>query len=299
MRGTRAWRRSARRPRRLAERPRRALPTWRRSARPPRRSPNSLPKSRPGSPGAPGPMSARPTPSGRSGRSRKISRPRRETSRRPRRNSTRLRPPVMWPRSRPALATSARPARRVTTAIGPKSRSDPRMRAPVWDLPIRLFHWVLVALLGFSWWSAENHETELHIWSGIAILTLLLFRLLWGLFGSYTARFANFVRGPAVVRDYLRDNSSWRFAGHSPLGALSVIALLGAVAVQVGLGLISVDEDGLNEGPLAQLVSLDVSEAARDLHEDFFNILLALIAVHIAAIVIYRLLLGKKLTGAM
>jgi cytochrome b len=173
------------------------------------------------------------------------------------------------------------------------------VKAPVWDLPIRLFHWVLTALIAFSWWSVKNHETEWHIWSGIAILTLLIFRLLWGLFGSSTARFANFVRGPAVVRDYLRDNATWRFAGHTPLGALSVIALLGAVAVQVGLGLISVDEDGLNEGPLAQLVSLDVSEAARDLHEDFFNILLALIAVHIAAIVIYRLLLGKKLTGAM
>ena len=173
------------------------------------------------------------------------------------------------------------------------------MKAPVWDLPIRLFHWVLTALIAFSWWSVKNHETELHIWSGVAILTLLIFRLLWGLFGSSTARFGNFVRGPAVVRDYLRDNASWRFAGHTPLGALSVIALLGAVAVQVGLGLISVDEDGLNEGPLAQLVSLETSEAARDLHESFFNILLALIVVHIAAIVFYRLLVGRKLTAAM
>ena len=173
------------------------------------------------------------------------------------------------------------------------------MKAPVWDLPIRLFHWVLTALIAFSWWSVKNHETEWHIWSGIAILTLLIFRLLWGLFGSSTARFANFVRGPAVVRDYLRDNASWRFAGHTPLGALSVIALLAAVAVQVGLGLIAVDEDGLNEGPLAQLVSLETAEAARDLHETFFNILLALIAVHVAAVALYRLLLGRKLTGAM
>lgn len=173
------------------------------------------------------------------------------------------------------------------------------MKAPVWDLPIRLFHWVLTALIAFSWWSVKNHETELHIWSGIAILTLLIFRLLWGLFGSSTARFASFVRGPAVVRDYLRDNASWRFAGHTPLGALSVIVLLGAVTVQVGLGLISVDEDGLNEGPLAQLVSLETSEAARDLHESFFNILLALIVVHVAAILFYRLLVGRKLTGAM
>lgn len=173
------------------------------------------------------------------------------------------------------------------------------MKAPVWDLPIRLFHWVLAALIGFSWWSVKNHETELHIWSGVAILTLLIFRLLWGLFGSSTARFASFVRGPGVVRDYLRDNASWRFAGHSPLGALSVVALLAAVAVQVGLGLISIDEDGLNEGPLAQLVSLETSEAARDLHEQWFNVVLALIVLHVAAIIYYRLAEGKRLTKPM
>jgi cytochrome b len=173
------------------------------------------------------------------------------------------------------------------------------VKAPVWDLPIRLFHWLLAALIGFSWWSVKNHETELHIWSGIAMLTLLLFRLLWGLFGSSTARFANFVRGPAVVRDYLRDNASWRFAGHTPLGALSVIALLAAVAVQVGLGLISIDEDGLNEGPLAQLVSLETSEAARDLHEQWFSVVLALIVLHVAAIIYYRLAEGKRLTKPM
>ncbi|MGI8611553.1 MAG: cytochrome b/b6 domain-containing protein [Sphingomicrobium sp.] len=187
-----------------------------------------------------------------------------------------------------------------------KSIEEPEPEAPlavaesaVWDLPTRLVHWALVALIAFSWWSVKNHQTDWHIWSGVAILTLLIFRLLWGLFGSSTARFANFVRGPSVVRDYLRDNSSWRFAGHSPLGALSVVALLAATALQVGLGLISVDEDGLNEGPLAQLVSLDTSEAARDLHEQFFNLLLVLIGLHVAAIVFYRLALGRKLTGAM
>ncbi len=170
---------------------------------------------------------------------------------------------------------------------------------PVWDLPIRLFHWLLAGLIAFSWWSAEEERIDWHIWSGIAILTLLVFRLLWGFFGSSTARFANFVRGPRTVLNYLRDASSWRVAGHSPLGALSVVALLGAIAVQVFLGLLSVDEDGLNEGPLAYLVSLDLAEEARDLHEDFFNIVLVLIALHVAAVLFYRLALGKKLTGPM
>ena len=167
----------------------------------------------------------------------------------------------------------------------------------VWDLPTRLFHWLLVALVAFSWWSGKNDRIDLHIWSGIAILTLLLFRLLWGFFGSSTARFVNFVRGPKAVFGYLR--GQWRGIGHSPLGALSVVALLAALGVQVGLGLFSSDEDGLVSGPLAQFVSLDASEEVADLHDDFFDIVLILIAIHIAAVLFYRLFLGKKLTGAM
>ena len=173
------------------------------------------------------------------------------------------------------------------------------MTVPVWDLPVRLFHWTLAALILFSWWSAENHHLDWHIWSGCAILTLLIFRVLWGLFGSSTARFANFVRGPRAVFAYVGNSKAWRGIGHSPLGALSVLALLAAVAVQVGLGLVSTDEDGFNQGPLANLVSLDASESARDLHETMFYLLLALIGLHVAAILFYRLIHRKKLVGAM
>ncbi len=169
----------------------------------------------------------------------------------------------------------------------------------IWDLPTRLFHWLLVALIGFSWWSAEEEYLDWHMWSGLAIMSLLVFRLLWGFFGSSTARFANFVRGPRQVFAYLGDMKGWRPVGHSPLGAISVIAMLGALAIQVGLGLFSIDKDGLYEGPLAYLVSLDLSERLADLHEDWFNVILVLIGLHVAAIIIYRLFLGKKLIGPM
>ena len=172
-------------------------------------------------------------------------------------------------------------------------------RVKVWDAPTRLFHWALVALIGFSWWSAEMEYFDWHIWSGIAVLTLIVFRLLWGVFGSSTARFANFIRGPRGVRDYLRDMKGWRPVGHTPLGALSVVAMLGALVVQVGLGLFSIDKDGLYEGPLASLVSLDVSEAIAELHEAWFNVILVLIGLHIAAILFYRIFLGKRLVGPM
>lgn len=169
-------------------------------------------------------------------------------------------------------------------------------RQLVWDLPTRLVHWLLAVLILFSWWSVHHHHTDWHIWSGCAILTLLIFRLLWGFVGSSTARFSSFVRGPAAIADYWRGD--WRGVGHNPLGALSVLALLGGVAIQVGLGLISEDEDGIYMGPLAQLVSTGTSDKARDMHELWFNIIVALIAVHLLAILYYRLR-GSKLTLPM
>jgi cytochrome b len=185
--------------------------------------------------------------------------------------------------------------RQVSHGYAPLSRSgrDPQ---PVWDLPTRLFHWLLAALIAFSWWTVHNHHTDWHIWSGCAILSLLIFRLLWGFVGSSTARFSGFVRGPRTIGRYLRAN--WYGIGHNPLGGLSVLVLLAAVTVQVGLGLISEDEDGLYIGPLAGLVSSDTSDKARDLHESWFNVVLGLIVLHLAAILFYRLR-GKGLTKAM
>jgi cytochrome b len=177
--------------------------------------------------------------------------------------------------------------------------ADAALAIPVWDVPVRLFHWTLVGLIAFSWWSAENERIEVHIWSGLAVLTLLFFRFLWGLFGSSTARFRSFVVGPAAIKNYLRAPAAWTQAGHTPLGALSVLALLSLIAVQVGLGLIISDEDGVHSGPLTNLVAFETSEAARDWHESLFNVLLAFIALHVAAILLYRIVWGKRLTSAM
>jgi cytochrome b len=182
--------------------------------------------------------------------------------------------------------------RQVPVGDAPLSRAP----EPVWDLPVRLVHWLIVGLIVFSWWSVHNHHTDWHIWSGCAVLTLLIFRLLWGFVGSSTAQFATFVRGPRVVRDYLRGN--WRGIGHNPLGALSVLVLFAALAVQVGLGLISEDEDGIYTGPLSSLVSIDTSDKARHFHELGFNLILGLVALHVAAIVFYRFR-GQHLTKPM
>ena len=178
------------------------------------------------------------------------------------------------------------------------SRADAALAVPVWDVAVRLIHWSLVLLIAFSWWSAENGETEWHIRSGLTVLFLLLFRILWGFFGSSTARFRSFVAGPGKIAAYLHDPSDWRGVGHTPLGALSVIALLGLLALQVGFGLPLSDEDGVVSGPLNRLVSFEFAEWAHEVHEILFNVLLALIALHVAAIVYYRWM-GRHLVGAM
>jgi cytochrome b len=166
----------------------------------------------------------------------------------------------------------------------------------VWDLPVRLVHWLIAGLIAFSWWSVHHHHTAWHIWSGCAILTLLIFRLLWGFVGSSTARWSGFIRGPRALGNYLK--GGWVEIGHTPLGALSVLAMFLALAVQVGLGLIAEDEDGLYTGPLSGLVSIDTSDKARDIHQLWFNVILGLIVLHLAAILYHRLR-GRKLTRPM
>ena len=174
----------------------------------------------------------------------------------------------------------------------------PVRRVRIWDLPTRMFHWLLVALIPFQWWTAEEDRLDLHIISGTAILGLLLFRMLWGLFGSSTARFANFIKGPAGILAYLRGKAADSI-GHNPVGALSVVGLLGLLSAEVVLGLLAGDEDGIESGPLSYLIEPDLSEDLADLHEDAFDVLLVLIGLHVAAIVFYALFRRKNLVGPM
>ena len=168
----------------------------------------------------------------------------------------------------------------------------------VWDLPVRLFHWSIVLLIGLSWWSAEESADRVHFWSGYTLLFLLLFRILWGFAGSSTARFASFVRGPAAVAAYLRTGEHSQ-PGHSPLGALSVVAMLVALLVQVATGLVQIDDEDFIEGPLAGLVGYDIGVLAHDVHEASFKVLLALIALHLLAIAWYRLVRRRALVRPM
>jgi cytochrome b len=172
-------------------------------------------------------------------------------------------------------------------------------RQPVWDLPVRLFHWLLACLIPLSWWTAKNDALEVHLYSGYSILTLIIFRLLWGVFGSSTAQFRNFVRGPRAIIAYIRDSRAWKAIGYSPLGALSVLAMLVVLKLQVATGLLNADDDGLTEGPLYLKVSETAADFAHEAHELLFKLLLTLIALHIAAILFFHVVQKKNLVGPM
>lgn len=172
------------------------------------------------------------------------------------------------------------------------------LRQFIWDGPTRLFHWLLVGLIGFSWWSAENFHMDWHYKSGVTVCGLLVFRVLWGVFGASTARFRSFVRGPRGVWRYVR-GAELAPVGHNPLGGWSVVALLLALLVQVTSGLFSVDVDGIESGPLSYLVDFDQGRLAAAIHDWSFYALLGLIALHVLAVFFYLIVKRRNLIGAM
>lgn len=180
---------------------------------------------------------------------------------------------------------------RATTAPAPATR--------VWDLPTRLFHWALAVLVVVAVATAKvgGNWMDWHMRAGYAVLALVLFRLLWGFAGSRYARFATFVRGPRALLDYLRGRVR-PTAGHSPLGALSVLALLAVFLVQAGSGLFASD-DIFTEGPLAKLVSGATMNLMTTVHKRGEYVIYALVGLHLAAVAYYALVRREPLIATM
>ena len=164
-------------------------------------------------------------------------------------------------------------------------------RVKVWDLPTRLFHWALVALVAVSFVTGKTGGTamEYHEWSGVAVLVLLLFRIVWGVVGGRESRFKAFLKGPKTVGRYaatLLKQQPERHLGHNPLGGWSVMLLLGSLFIQAGTGLFA-NDDILTEGPLYDLVGKNVSDWLTSIHYLNQTFLLGLIAIHVVAIFFY------------
>lgn len=175
--------------------------------------------------------------------------------------------------------------------------------ARIWDWPVRLVHWMIVALLVTLVVTAEvgGNAMEWHVRAGETMLALVLFRVIWGFVGTRHARFSSFVRGPAAVLRYARSvvrPPHELHVGHNPLGGWMVIALLLLLLVQAGTGLFS-NDDVLTEGPLVRFISKDLSDTISGFHIKNAWVIVALACVHIGAVMFYLLALKENLIAPM
>jgi len=169
----------------------------------------------------------------------------------------------------------------------------------VWDLPIRLFHWLLVACItgSFITINLSDEFIQWHAYFGYSILTLLIFRIVWGFVGSTHARFTSFFPTKKAIFDYL-SGSSPRVLGHNPIGAISIFILLLVLSIQVVTGLF-IDDEVSFQGPLTKYVSSSVSSFLSEIHEGNQLVILVLITIHIAAIIFYKKFKKENLTKPM
>ena len=169
----------------------------------------------------------------------------------------------------------------------------------VWDLPIRLFHWLLVlcVVLSFITVKIGGNAMEFHALIGYCVLTLIIFRVCWGLVGSHHARFIHFVPSPKGLVNYILGKTKAGL-GHNPLGALSVLALLFSLGLQATTGLFANDDIAF-EGPFAKYVSNDMVQFLTSIHYLNEKVLIILIALHLCAILYYQKFKGENLIKPM
>ena len=178
-----------------------------------------------------------------------------------------------------------------------------QMMVPVWDLFVRLFHWLLVVAIAFAWWTVEQGTEwmEWHKRSGYVVLGLVIFRVLWGIWGPLTARFRHFLYGIHRTLGYgrlLLQRREPPYLSHNPLGGWAVVALLFLCGVQAGTGLFA-NDDILTEGPLAALVGYEWSLEITRWHKQLSDVLLGVMVLHVAAVLYHQWLRREPLIQAM
>ena len=166
----------------------------------------------------------------------------------------------------------------------------------VWDLPLRLFHWLLLICVSGALISVQLKAMDWHGWFGLAVLGLLVFRLVWGVIGSTHARFWSFAPGTRTLADYLRGR--WHGLGHNPLGALSVFAILGVLLFQSITGLFA-DDVIAYTGPLRRAVSGDTASQLTSWPMRMEWVIYGLIALHLAAIAFHEFIKRERLVKPM
>jgi len=168
----------------------------------------------------------------------------------------------------------------------------------VWDLPTRLFHWLVVLSIIGSYTTATLGTVWMpwHMRLGYFMIGLLIFRVIWGLIGPRHARFVNFIKGPTSIVAYLKGMS--QSVGHNPMGAGMVVLMLVLLAVQATTGLFSTDDIAF-VGPYYPSVSHDLGEKLTGIHHKNFNLILAAVVLHLSAIIFYTFVKKERLVSAM
>lgn len=178
-----------------------------------------------------------------------------------------------------------------------------RKTIKVWDLPIRIFHWLLVLLFiaAYVTNALGPNYFQYHLWTGYAVIVLVSFRIIWGLVGTYHARFINFIHNPITTVQYTfatLKNIEKHYAGHNPLGAIMVVLLLVAILIQAVTGLFTNDEI-LNLGPLYAYVTDELSLQLTSIHRQLFYWISCAILIHIIAVFIHVFFKKENLIKAM
>lgn len=184
----------------------------------------------------------------------------------------------------------------------------------VWDVPLRLFHWLLVLSIAASWYTAENSEeyvtagenvysyTQIHFWLGYWTLGLIAFRILWGFIGPKHARFSSFLAGPSKFLGYARTmfrRDSTPSVGHNPLGGWMVVLMILMVGAQAVTGLFLIDNTEIYPAPYHSAVDGETAGALGRFHHINFDVLLWVIGLHVLAIIFYVAYKRQNLVGPM
>lgn len=179
------------------------------------------------------------------------------------------------------------------------------MKIKVWDLPVRICHWLLVIIIAFQFISVKvldesilSNATQWHFYGGYTCLALVIFRILWGILGTYYAKFIHFVKSPIKTFSYLRGRGVQNHIGHNPAGAYSVIVLLLLILAQAVSGLFTTD-DIFNDAPYFGVLNDFWQTVANFVHHNVVYVLLGFIVLHIGAILFYKVKHKENLTSAM
>ncbi|MGH7043458.1 MAG: cytochrome b/b6 domain-containing protein [Acetobacteraceae bacterium] len=171
----------------------------------------------------------------------------------------------------------------------------------VWDLPVRLTHWAAAVLVLVLWLSERWNWMGWHVLAGEALLALVIFRLLWGLAGSETARFARFLAAPGAAVRHLRGlfvRAPDHEVGHNPAGGWMVVVLLGLLAGECLSG-VFVNNDVADQGPFTDSMPAWLANLVTDLHTILFQVIVGAVVLHVAAIGVYALAKGQNLVRPM